>query len=296
MAETRYRIRNWDRFQHYKAKDGKPLKKTGMHWIRLYRTILDDPEIMTRPAEEFKFLVQLWLIATENPETGELPSVSKIAFRVRRSESDTSEMIKSLSRDFLDAVYTDSIPEKKREEKKREDHKEPCAEPLPRTAPPNGLFDAFVDNWNLIAKQAGIPKATATDSRRKTFATRIKNKQWLEKYIPALRLIPDIPFLCGKNDRNWTANIDWFLRPDSVVKTIDGQYGGPQKNANTTHGTTDIGIKPDELIDIGGGIMCPFGKFKATADAIKAKTGKPDAECGALAMAELRAEKQGKLA
>jgi len=37
-------------------------------------------------------------------------------------------------------------------------------------------------------------------------------------------MIPDSPFLLGENDRGWRADIDWFLRPDSVTRILEGKY------------------------------------------------------------------------
>jgi hypothetical protein len=60
---------------------------------------------------------------------------------------------------------------------------------------------------------------------------------------------------------------------------------------------TDAGLRLDELVDIGDGMNCSYGRLKARAEAIKTKTGKIEHECCELAMAELRAEmtKQGEL-
>lgn len=31
-------------------------------------------------------------------------------------------------------------------------------------------------------------------------------------------------FCQGKNDRGWVASFDWFIRPDTVVKIMEGKY------------------------------------------------------------------------
>ena len=39
-----------------------------------------------------------------------------------------------------------------------------------------------------------------------------------------MKQIPDCPFLVGDNDKGWRADLDWFLRPDSVTKILEGKY------------------------------------------------------------------------
>ena len=50
------RIKNWERFQHF--KDRRP------PWIKLYRELLDDPDWHDLAGDDAKFLVMLWLIAS----------------------------------------------------------------------------------------------------------------------------------------------------------------------------------------------------------------------------------------
>lgn len=165
-------------------------------------------------------------------------------------------------------------------------HKEitSCAEPLPRTAP----AVAVDDSKRLLKFECVGPNP-------EWWLTESKLAEWQEAY-PHLDVIGE----CRKAGQ-------WLRDNPGRRKTARGMTkflgGWLQRSQNSNRGinpltatpqdfkTTDIGIKPDELIDIGGGIMCPFGKFKATADTIKKQTGKPDAECGALAMAELRKER-----
>ena len=43
-------------------------------------------------------------------------------------------------------------------------------------------------------------------------------------------------FLRGNNDRNWKINLDFFLRPDSVTKILEGNYdNGENRARKLTH-------------------------------------------------------------
>lgn len=80
--------------------------------------------------------------------------------------------------------------------------------------------------WNEVAAGYGLPTCHATHKRKDLVRTRLKEKSWASMWDAAMKKIPNCPFLLGKNNRGWKANIDWFLRPDSVFKIIEGQYDG----------------------------------------------------------------------
>ena len=105
------RIKNWDRFQHF--KDRKPI------WIKLYRDLLDDLNWHELDPKSAKALVMIWLIASE--ELGILPETKTLAFRLRMSEKETKEVVTRLSswleQDDINAIsegYQDDMPEKRR--------------------------------------------------------------------------------------------------------------------------------------------------------------------------------------
>lgn len=74
------RIKNWCEFQHF--KDRTP------PWIKLYRTLLDDPYWHELSGECAKTLTMLWLIASEDKKhEGYLPDIKTISFRLRITEA-----------------------------------------------------------------------------------------------------------------------------------------------------------------------------------------------------------------
>jgi len=100
-----FSIKAWSKFQHF--KDRKP------PWIKLYRDILDDKDWHDLAPKHAKSLVMLWLIASE--DVGNLPSLDKMAFRLRMSEKDTESTLCALSH-WVDIVmisdgYQDDTPE-----------------------------------------------------------------------------------------------------------------------------------------------------------------------------------------
>ena len=81
------KIKNWRDFQHYKHRNPP--------WIKFHKTLLDDPEWHTLPPLASKVLAMCWLVASERD--GELPPISKLAFRLRMSADEATEQIFLLS-------------------------------------------------------------------------------------------------------------------------------------------------------------------------------------------------------
>jgi hypothetical protein len=142
------RIKNWDRFQHF--KDRKPI------WIKLYRDLLDDLNWHELDGKSAKALVMIWLIASE--DLGKLPETKTLAFRLRMSEKETKEVVTKLSQwleqDDINTIsdgYQDDMPEKRREETDKEKEKE--------TDTPTGVSQQV---WDSFVKQRKTKKAQVT--------------------------------------------------------------------------------------------------------------------------------------
>lgn len=91
--------------------------------------------------------------------------------------------------------------------------------------PPSDRPTLVLEAWNLMAEEAGVPKAKMTPERRKklrSFTTRHK----VEDITEAIWAIPRTPFLCGENDRGWKADFDFLLQPKSFTRILEGSYGG----------------------------------------------------------------------
>jgi hypothetical protein len=79
-----------------------------------------------------------------------------------------------------------------------------------------------VKEWNLIE---GVTHCKSlTKSRRDSLNARLKETFFLENWKEALEKIKVSRFCNGINDRKWKADFDWFLRPDTIAKIIEGKY------------------------------------------------------------------------
>ncbi|MHC4574378.1 MAG: hypothetical protein ACYS76_09650 [Planctomycetota bacterium] len=138
------KIKNWEQFQHYKNR--KP------PWIRLYRDLLDDDDFADLPDSAVRHLLMFWLIASEDPTLeGNLPTVKKLAFRLRTTEQKVEKSISQLSHylecdasNVLDGCGQVATPEAEAEERQRREDTETDARA--------GDFNQF---WSVYPKKVG---------------------------------------------------------------------------------------------------------------------------------------------
>lgn len=110
------------------------------------------------------------------------------------------------------------------------------------TNQPNALFDpgpqgdpahvpitAVLREWNETWDTNVIP----TDKRRTALRARMKEPFFQANWKEAIRRARNSPFCCGHNKTGWVANIDWFLKPDSAVKLIEGNHDGIDTSENS---------------------------------------------------------------
>tara|TARA_R100000935_G_C2831865_1_gene165558 strand:+ start:572 stop:1183 length:612 start_codon:yes stop_codon:yes gene_type:complete len=108
-----YKIKNWDKFQHYKPKNAKHQQK--MTWYKMYGAdILNDHVYMKLSTTEKLFLREAWDLASQFD--GTLPDIENCAFRLRQSENDLKKAYDNLSAkgfllssDGIEKVYTPTI-------------------------------------------------------------------------------------------------------------------------------------------------------------------------------------------
>jgi hypothetical protein len=112
-----------------------------------------------------------------------------------------------------------------REEEERDDEADHVGfwpELSKEESPKKDIIAPIFEKW---ATMEGVPRITTiTESRKKLAYARMKEPFFRENWIAGMEAIRQSPFLTGKNDRGWKADIDWFLRPDSLPKILEGKY------------------------------------------------------------------------
>jgi len=90
----------------------------------------------------------------------------------------------------------------------------------PAKLAPAGLFSL----WNETAN-GSLPKARELTSKRARAAmARIREHGDPAYWRQVIAAINASNFCCGKNDRGWTADFDWLLRPGTCVSVLEGKY------------------------------------------------------------------------
>lgn len=162
-AAVTYRIKNWAQFQHY--KDRAP------QWIKLYRELLDDVDFHLLAGDDAKRLMLLWLLAAEDEaNTGTLPDVRKIAFRLRISEQDASKTLARLSH-WVEQPASNLLAEpeqpaslEKRREEREEETEESARARRSRVVPvpcPEEVSPDIWEGWLAIRKAKRAPVSEA---------------------------------------------------------------------------------------------------------------------------------------
>ena len=92
---------------------------------------------------------------------------------------------------------------------------------------------AVVEAWNAMARNSGLSTcAKLTGKRLKSCQARLQS-DGLAAIQQAIEHIPKSRFLMGQTG-NWSASIDWLLKPDSVIQILEGKYDDrPRHNRQT---------------------------------------------------------------
>jgi hypothetical protein len=76
--------------------------------------------------------------------------------------------------------------------------------------------------WNATVQR--LPKAYAlTEVRQRQARARLREFSSLD-WAATIRRLDASPFCTGVNDRGWCANFDFFLRPTTIPKLLEGIY------------------------------------------------------------------------
>jgi hypothetical protein len=90
------------------------------------------------------------------------------------------------------------------------------------------------DLWNSIITAPLQMVRGISDARKKAAAARLKERP-IDEWKQIIQRANRSSFCRGDNERGWTANIDWLLRPDTAIKIIEGKYDDRTNGAKDGH-------------------------------------------------------------
>lgn len=178
------------------------------------------PNFLRYNPPESPNVVKAWISSLDYIPECELKKV--VILRAKQHVEGMGQgFVEALPKAFLE-VLGKNMPNKE-PEPEQEPEQEPEPEPEPRSSASRPATDPvdFLADWNRL-----VPFSQAramTESRKKSLKERLKDSQWVENYKSAMVMIASSDFLRGANG-GWKIDIDFFLRPDSVTKIIEGKY------------------------------------------------------------------------
>jgi|GEM_PF-1050971 len=134
--------------------------------------------------------------------------------------------------------------------------------------PRNGMESNGVES-NGMAEREGVPpcpaqeiitqfnatfglKCQLTAKRRKQLRARWRNAFWRDHWRAALERAGPSRFLNGDNDRGWKIGLEFFLKPDSVTKILEGEYDNRAAPQRPTSGRPTTNESLANLARAGG--------------------------------------------
>ena len=240
-------VTNWKKWQTFRKDRGLP------NWIKLYRDLLQNPEWAALNDAQRGQLVTIWLLAGSHD--GDIPSSPLVLKKLGHMDTEPDiALFQTLG--FIEVtedgnqVVTERLPDgdhlpaqKRREENRKEENRGEELFEDEKTPTPQPIASLLLKSWNDMAKEAQLPTCrTMTKARNASLSERLKDADWRLSWEKAISTIPSSAFLCGNNKRRWKASIDWFLKPDSVTKILEGKYadGSVQKGVYTPENNDDI--------------------------------------------------------
>lgn len=238
---TKYRIKNWSKFQHYKDRNPP--------WIKLHVELLASEDWVTL-ADASKLLMVVCMVIAAR-ENGLIPGnadyIKRVAYLDKRP--DLTPLIQC---GFLEEVLADASESKQEQatarpeaEQRREEKKEITAPAV--VADPNEA--EAVKAYNDLAAELGWPQCIKLNAmRKKHLRARLADCGGIDGWYSALARAKASKFLRGETSRgagheNWTPNIDFFLTESKFIKLIEGGFDGstaaPAVTTTPTKALTD---------------------------------------------------------
>lgn len=107
--------------------------------------------------------------------------------------------------------------------------------------------DDLMGLWNSLSP-AGLPKVSKlTGKRRQAAKARIADEPDRAKWEQAIQRLGKSSFCLGGSSSGWRADFDFLLRPDSIVKILEGKYDDVEAHKRPFSGGTNAGRKTADL-------------------------------------------------
>lgn len=83
-------------------------------------------------------------------------------------------------------------------------------------------IQSVFDAWNRLE---GFPKCLlVSDGRRRKLEVRLRDPFFFSNWRNGIEKLQNSKFLMGESERGWKATFDWFIKPESLLRIIEGKY------------------------------------------------------------------------
>lgn len=98
-------------------------------------------------------------------------------------------------------------------------------------------YTKLVGWWNKLAKEKKLSQIVKlSDARRKQFNARLLEAKDFITFRKAIELNLENPYMTGSNDRNWKADLDYYLNGNKFIKILEKYKTEPTTNNNEQFG------------------------------------------------------------
>lgn len=81
---------------------------------------------------------------------------------------------------------------------------------------------ALIDRWREFPQLPAVRVISA--GRKRAISARMRDPFFRDNFSEAIERIAKSDFCTGVNDRGWRADFDFLLRPETIVKVMEGKY------------------------------------------------------------------------
>lgn len=146
-----------------------------------------------------------------------------------KNKESTAEGTTTCTTDWTTTWTTDCTTDWTRNKKIKNLKKNKEGKEAPASTDPG--TDGLVNAWNENC--GNLPKVIKLGSSRTTHAkARLKENPSLDYWVEIIKRVAASDFCNGQNSRQWVANIDFLLRPDTQFKALEGSYDNKQTKTN----------------------------------------------------------------
>lgn len=111
----------------------------------------------------------------------------------------------------------------------------PNPNPIPPSPPKGGSSPAEIDAafaaFASMARAAGIPEPRVINDQRRRKMGGLIRTEGMPRVIEAIEAIGSSDFCRGRNDRGWTADLDFLLQAKSFAGLLEGKYANRKGQA-----------------------------------------------------------------